>query len=376
MTTIFKDIFGADRGFNVSADVLTQSVDGVSLNLLWQEFMEAQSIWNSTRSAVAALFTFPTTDSNDVLRADGTASDFELASEFGQAKTLRAPLNGIHVGFPFDWWDGRIGFTKRFLRNATAEQIRAQHSAALAADNHLVFRETLKAISTPLIPTRPTNLEGASIYSLYAAAADDAPPSYLGRTFAANHNHFFVSGATTIDGPDLAQLVTSIQEHGHGLRGSNERVVIFLHPDEAAIVRGFRAGVGSPASPWDFIPSVDAPPYLTNLVVVGDTPPAEFNKLPIFGSFGDALLSESYLVPDGYAIAVATAGPGSTRNPLAFRQHPRTESQGLILTPGTERYPLIGSTYERGFGLGVRNRGAAAVMQIKASGSFVAPTIP
>jgi hypothetical protein len=359
------------RGISVYADTLTETIDGVSLNLLWQEFADAQSLWNSTRSAVAALFTFDTTESNDMLRGEGTASDFEKASEFGAPKTIRFTPDGLRVGFPFQWWDARIAYSKRFLRSATAEQIRAQHTAALEADNHLVFREVMTALTTPILnASRPENQEAVGIYSLYAGEL--TPPSFLGQTFASSHQHYMVSGAATVDGQDLADLIETIQEHGHGLRASNDRIVIFVHPDEGKVIRGFRAGVAG--SPWDFIPSTDAPAYLTDLTVVGDQPSPSFNELTIFGSYGDALLTESYLVPSKYVIAAATGGPGSKRNPLAFREHPRSESQGLLLTPGTERYPLVGSTYERGFGLGVRNMGAAAVMQIKASGSYVAPS--
>jgi hypothetical protein len=373
VTTHWPDVKGFDRGYSVNYDV-TASIDGVSLDTLWGEFVAAQEIWNSTRTAIAALFTYDTTDPSDIIRKEGTAGEFEEQSEFGAPKTARAPIDGLVLGFPYREFDLRIGYTRRFLKNATAEQIRAQHRYALEADNHLLFRETMKALTAPFIPTRPTNLEGNSLYSLYAGAADDKPNSYLGRTFSANHNHFFVSGAATLDGQDLADLIESVQEHGHGLRNTSERVVIFMHPSEGKIARGFRAGVSS--SPWDFIPATDAPAYLTDLTVVGDKPAPEYSGIPIFGSYGDALLSESYLIPDGYVVAVATAGANSRRNPLAFRQHPRKESQGLVIIPGTERYPLVGSTYERGFGVAVRNRGAAAVMQIKASGSYVEPFWP
>ena len=38
------------------------------------------------------------------------------------------------------------------------------------------------------------------------------------------------------------------------------------------------------------------------------------------------------------------------------------------------KYPLVDSFYQRTFGVGTRHRGAACVVQVKASGSYTAPT--
>jgi hypothetical protein len=186
-----------------------------------------------------------------------------------------------------------------------------------------------------------------------------------------------VSGGATIDGGDLRDLTEHIQHHGYGLPTNGERIILMVNPAQGETIRGFRRDPeNSQAAPFDFIPSVTAPAYLTDQSIVGDQAPASFNGVPIIGSYGDAWIFESYYIPTGYVLAVGTAGPNSSRNPLAFRQHPRTESQGLRLTSENPSYPLIGSVYEHGFGVGVRNRGAAAVMQIKASGSYVNPTWP
>jgi len=372
MTTHWPDITGADRGFNVESDVLSSTIDGVNLNQLWSELVDAQKIWNSTKSNVSSLFTFNTTAIGDSIEPTGSASDFEIQSEFGEPKSIRPNLQKLDIGYDFEWWDTAVRYTRRFLLNSSAEQVRAVHQSALNADDQLLFREIMRAISTPLITSgRPTNPEGIGLYSVFAGTGDVKPPTYLGHEFSTSHSHFLVSGAATVDGGDLRDLIKTIQEHGYGIPGSGERVVIFVHPDQGELIRGLRVADGDP---FDFIPSSNAPAFLTSETVQGATPPDEYNGLAIFGSYGDAWLTESYLIPTGYVFALSTGGNGSERNPLGFREHPQAGSRGLVIVPGTERFPLVGAAYMRGFGLGVRNRGAAAVMQIKASGNYQAPT--
>jgi hypothetical protein len=51
--------------------------------------------------------------------------------------------------------------------------------------------------------------------------------------------------------------------------------------------------------------------------------------------------------------------------------------RGLRSIPGVRPgYPLQDSFWARCIGVGTRHRGAAAVMQIKATGNYVAPVIP
>ena len=60
-------------------------------------------------------------------------------------------------------------------------------------------------------------------------------------------------------------------------------------------------------------------------------------------------------------------------NPVGFRQHSNASLRGLRLLSGAQHdYPLVDSFYQRGFGTGVRHRGAGVVMQITA-GAFAVP---
>ena len=374
----FRDIIGADRGFRVAADVVTQTIDGVNLNTIWNEFQQALDVWNRDHQLIAELFTFGTVADHDTLPLDGGTFDFEDASEFGVPKAGRAEPKGYIVGFPLDWKDAATRYTMAFLRAADKQQVDNDFAAAVNADRRLLFRSTLSALTSPsVLGSRETNEKGFSIYSLYAGSSDDIPPTFAGRTFNPGHNHYLVSGAASVDGGDLRDLTEHIQHHGHGLPINGERVIIMVNPQEGAIIRGLRRDPDSPmTAPYDFIPSVTAPAYLTDQTIVGDKAPAEFEGLPIIGSYGDAWVFESYYIPAGYVLAVGTAGKNSLRNPLAFRERPTAEQRGLRLLPGRNSYPLVESYYQRGFGVGVRNRGAAAVMQIKASGSFDTPTWP
>lgn len=372
----FPDIYGADRGFNVANDVLTQTADGVPLNEIWTEFQQALAEWNRGRSTFQALFTFNTTDAFKLVPTQtSTGITFERASEFGEPKAGRAKPDYFRMGYDFGWYDLSMRYTRRFLRESSAEQVRAQQVAVQEADNRLVFSGIMSALTTkPVdVPSRPISPEGLPIYGLWDGLGD-VPEKFGGKTFSGSHSHYLVSGAATVDGGDLKDLIDTIQEHGYGLRSSNEQIVIFVHPTQFETIRTFRAGVSG--SPYDFIPSVSAPAYLSPVDIVGDKAPASYNGLAIEGSYGDAWLTKDYQVPEGYLIAVASSGPGSSRNPVAFREFPRSESQGLILAGTNSRYPLVESFYERGFGTGVGNRSAAAILQIKASGTYDNPIWP
>ncbi|MBY0290146.1 MAG: hypothetical protein K2X52_23830 [Mycobacteriaceae bacterium] len=86
-------------------------------------------------------------------------------------------------------------------------------------------------------------------------------------------------------------------------------------------------------------------------------------------------LIESHYVPSGYVIVAATGGLDSDRNPIGLRSHANPAYRGLRHIPGRGPYPLVDSFYARGFAVGVRHRGAAAVMQVTTNVNYIAPTI-
>ena len=85
------------------------------------------------------------------------------------------------------------------------------------------------------------------------------------------------------------------------------------------------------------------------------------------------MVEEGY-IPAGYMVAIATGGEDRIGNPIGFREHKNDAYKGLKLIPGQRSdYPLVDSFYRRGFGTGIRHRGALALMQVKASGNYQIP---
>ncbi len=80
-------------------------------------------------------------------------------------------------------------------------------------------------------------------------------------------------------------------------------------------------------------------------------------------------------MPAGYVIIAATGGPNGSDNPVGFREHKNPAYRGLRVIPGVGPFPIQEHFYARGFGTGVRHRGAAVAIQITGSASFAAPVM-
>ncbi|WP_157849035.1 hypothetical protein [Mycolicibacterium setense] len=266
--------------------------------------------------------------------------------------------------------------------NATSEQVRAQAARALEADARRVQRTVLQRLFDP---TEGSNEWQHRVFGLYNGTDGIKPPSWLGRNFAADHNHYLVSGSATLDSEDLELGMAHLTEHGFGVtsvvNGNPSSIYILVNPAEADVISTFRAGVenaNGKKAKHDFIPSSAVPPCLTDKTLVGTPPPVEVapGGLPILGQYGLGLVVQDYVVPQGYVVIVASGGPNSPANAIGLRSHERPEYRGLRLIAGNyERFPIAESFYQRSIGAGTRRRGAAVVIQCKATGSYEAPTI-
>lgn len=364
------------KGISTGGDVLVnETSDGVNLNSIWEEIANALKIYNEHRSTIVRLLSYPTIAVADVIPQSVEGESFEIATEFGLPRAIREPADYLRLGYSFQDYDLRLGASWKFLRSATAEQVEAQVTRIFEADNRLVSGSVLRRL---LSPAQQFNEWQHVCYPIWSGDGM-VPPSHMGKNFDGTHTHFLTSGSTHIDSQDIEDLLWTVTEHGYGRFGSQGgQLIILAHPDQVEDMTFWRAGVeyaSGKVPKWDFVPSQAAPAYFTTEHLVGSVAPSDFNGLQVLGSYGDAWLIESHYVPTGYVIVAATGGLDSDRNPVGLREHPNPSYSGLRHIPGRGPYPLQDSFYARGFGVGVRHRGAAAVMQVSESSTYTAPTI-
>lgn len=364
---------GLAEGYNTEGDVITQTVDGRDLNEVWREFQQSLQAWNTARTNLVQALTFQVI--NPVEDVPQLAfEDFEEASEFGEPKGIKGG-GYFSLGYDFKWYDLAARFTWKYLAEAGAAQVESVHNMVLEADNRLVFNKVLKALFNNV--NRTADIHGTN-YNVYALYNNDGttPPPYKTYTHTSSHNHYLASGGATVDSGDLDAMELELMHHGYG-RQAGATMILLVNRQEMNTIRNFR--VASSAS-YDFIPASGQLPWLlpTNtggVVVPQGTPiPSVVQGLQVAGRYGPWLVVEEDYIPAGYMVGFATGGENNANNPVGIREHQNPALRGLRLVKGrTPDYPLIDSFYNRGFGTGIRQRGAAAVMKITA-GAYTIPT--
>lgn len=355
--------------------VVNTTADGVPIDQLWQEFEEVTRLWNTEKTTIADLLSYKTTLPAEYVAQSLTPEGMDEASEYGVPTGMAPRPQYAKLGFTLKDYDKATRLTTRFIRDASAEQVRAAATRVFEADERTIQGLVLGRLFSNVAGL---NDFGHTVYSLYNGDGM-VPPAVQGKTFAGSHSHYIVSGGVDIDSADVEMAAAHVMEHGYGIRPGSQ-LILLCNPAEAEKVQTWRAGVqnaNSQVAKYDFVPSSDAPAWISAENIHGAIPPKDFHGLKVLGSYGRVWLIESYVIPAGYFAIAATSGLGSSDNPLALRQHERAEWQGLKLMPGPwQRYPLVESFFMRAIGAGTRHRGAAVVVQLKTSGSYDIPVLP
>lgn len=371
----FPSIHGHDgtQGFNDTRDVLvTSSTDGVDYNDMWSEFQATVTLQNSERQAIIDFLTFDVTENIETV-AQLSSAKFERASEYGEPRGIRQRPTSFSIGYDFGWYDLGARYTWQFLADADSGQVTAIHSAALDADNRLMFEVVLSALYNNTNRTAVIDGLEVPVKALYNADGT-VPPTYKTNTFDGTHNHYLVSGAATIVSEDVDDLIEHLRHHGYD-RTNGVTQVLLVNSREGKVIRQFRQANGDT---YDFIPAAGEPQDLileATQTVSGGRPAATYGGLNVIGKYGDVLIIEDDLFPVGYVVIVGTGGRQNLNNPVGLRQHKNPALRGMRLVKGRDAdYPLIDSFYNRGVGTGIRQRGGSAVMQITANASYTPPT--
>ncbi len=377
------------KGYSAKADILTRTRDGQDLNQIWDDFQAALDSFNSARQPMIDLLSSPVNGIVDEVGTPGTER-FELASEFGIAQSIRPVPSVVSRAYPFDWYDLRQAYTWRFLAKATQRQIDMVMQQAIEAENALVFEQVTKSLFNNA--NRTATIDGIAtpftVVALYNADGT-VPPPYKGQTFAGSHTHYLSSGSNTgqvaFDPQDFLDIAGTIEHHGF-TRAQGYNVIFLMNPADAqaSVVKFVRnqafvsGGASTVVSLYDFIPATGSNMSLLlppGYQLVGGLAPNSFAGLEVVGTWGPYLFIQDYQIPQGYVVGAATAGQSNNLNIVGIREDEDPNLQGLILKPGNNNnYPLIDSHFIRGIGAGVRQRGAAAIMKLDATGG--AYTVP
>jgi hypothetical protein len=360
-------------GFNAAADLITQTVDGFDLNSIWGEFQASIALQNAQRQAIVDLLTYPVTDLIERV-AQISSGAFEEASEYGEPRGLRPTGSYFNLGYDFKWYDLAARFTWKFLADAPRSQVDAINAMALEADNSLVFSKVMNAIFDNRNREANINDQIVPVYPLYNGDGT-VPPKYKSNTFDGTETHYLVSGAATVTPGDLDDMYEKMRSKGYSMENGVKHVLLVNHR-EGMTIRGFRVATGAT---YDFIPAQGTPAQYMPIDVQlfgGPQPAGTYAGLVAIGSYGPWLVVEDDLFPSTYMVGLGTGGRANLNNPVGIREHTNTQLRGLRLVKGaTPDYPLIDSFYQRGFGTGIRQRGGAVVMQVKASGTYDRPVL-
>lgn len=364
------------EGMLTSGDLVTVTADGIDLNALWGAFSESTMIYNEAMDDLIQLLTYPVTTPIEPVVQIGEMT-FEEASEMGIPRGAGLPIEVFQMGYDLRHYDKRNAFTWMFLADADSRQIEAIHEAVLWADKRLVFRKIMEALFDNRTRRANIRTQAYNVYPLYNGDGV-APPRFKNNTFDETHSHYLISHNSTLDSSDLDDLLETIAEHGYSPQAGT-MYLLLANKAETDVIRTFRRGVvnnnGATAA-YDFIPSPTQPAMILPNAegLLGNQPAPLFGNLAVIGSYGFWHVVEEEYIPSGYLCGVGFGGRFNLGNPVGLRQHANPAMQGLRILPGNnQRYPLIDGFYARSFGTGVRQRGGAALMQVKASGNYEIP---
>jgi hypothetical protein len=370
------------QGFNQHGDILDRTKDGRELNGLWADYQAVLADYNAQRQTLVNFLTVNVTEPIVSVPVIGKGGSFEKASEYGVPKGIRPAVGFYDMGMPFEWYDLAARFTWMFLADANQAQVDAVQNAAIEADSQLLFNNVMQRVFDP---TNSPSLISGNPYNVYGFYNNDGtiPPPYRTSTFLGTHTHYTTTNGATLEATDLDDLIENVTEHGY-TKVLGYRIVVMINKAQAPVIRAFRSAasntvpgtVDATHADWDFIPATGTNSTLMprEVVLLGGQPAPTLNGLTVIGSYGDALIVQDDYIPAGYLLCFATGGPANLQNPIGMRQHGNPALQGMRLVKGPNPdYPLIESYYIRGFGLGVLQRGAAAVMQVVTGTAYTAP---
>lgn len=292
-------------------------------------------------------------------RYGGAASmSLDEVDEHGRADAQKVP-GGVTVGFPLRLFQASVQWTRKFMQNATTQELAAQFTAAQDAHILRLQREIKRAIFRSTNATfTDTLVDNVDLAVKAFVNADGAaiPSGPNGETFdGATHTHY-LARVGALAASDISGAIETVLEH-HAMG----EVRIYINRASETAIRGFTS---------NFTPYIDARIVPGSGVTVANGQLDQSNMYNrAIGVFDSAEVWVKSWVPANYMFVFVKGAP----KPLVIRE--RTPgSSGLMLAADDEAYPLRAQTLEAEFGVGVWNRTNGAVLYTGGT-SYVNPTI-
>lgn len=366
---------GVQYGTNERADILTQAGDGSDLGEIWNEIAATLAMWNRQRDGLMAKLTYNVGEPIEHVGIPAQ-QDFEEASEYGQPRG-GGGYTYVNRGYDFKFYDLAQRFTWMFIAEASGDQLRNLANQALEADERLRFNKVMKTVFNPanVVGIADKNIP-TTVVKFYNGDGE-VPPVYKTNTFAGSHTHYSTTNAlataSTLTSPTVDAVESDFRKHGYTPAVSGTQLILTVNPQEGTIVRGWTRTAGAK---YDFIPSASYGGGVFLPMNGGIVARPEGTVENEIGTYGPFHIVEDEYIPAGYLAFFASGGSFSLNNPIGFREHVNPAYRGLQHIPGQRSdYPLIDSFYRRGFGTGIRQRGAGWLVQVTASATYTVPAI-
>jgi hypothetical protein len=302
------------------------------------------------------------TTERDALYGGGETGVMTEVDEMGTAPPTKVTAGSV-VGFPLKRFEKSWQGSKKYLAKATLGEMLAQVNYIRSADKLTMLREAKLALFNPVNYTADDYLGDhrtqpiIAVKRLINADSMPIPPGPNGEIFpAATHTHYL--GTASFVAADLVALKETVLEHF----GSGDFVIAIARAQEAAIrlmTPNFVYTLpGSQVGPTTVIqlPGTKFPITPTGRRQIG-----EFDGIPV---------EVKPWVPSNYIVCY-----NRSVKPLAIRVEGGVAGAGeLTIDADDENHPLRAETYSREFGVGIRQRHAAAVL-FTGNATYSSPTL-
>ncbi len=287
---------------------------------------------------------------------DGTMQEVD---EYGRVRTQKPGPVG-KVGFPLRRYQFGIGFTGDYLQTATPAQVATATQNAQAAHRRQLITSVRNALFSPVNYTFADFLTDNMEIPVKALYNGDGTAPTMGpnaEVFDGTHNHYLAFTSFTSAGLDA--LINTVAEHTN-----NAAIEVYINVADETAVRGFTG----------FTPALDSQIIVaqgTAMTVQRLDTGRQNNRL--IGRYRGADIYVKSWVYSHYAVAVDT---NAAVKPLGLREPTNAALRGLRMVGSIITFPLQSEYWGAEFGMGARNRSAAAVAQFNAAqaGTYQDPT--